>query len=100
LRSGIAFAPLLVAACSTVAAEEPTPPAHDETPGYACKSDGLDTFVGRDGTPEVGKEVLAKSGAKSLRWLKPGMAVTMEFRSERVNIAVDANNKIARVNCG
>ena len=62
MRSGIAFAPLLAAACSTVAAEEPTPPTHGDAPGYECKSDGLDAYV-------------------TLRWVGPsGLVMRPEIR--------------------
>lgn len=99
MRNAIALVAILGAGCTTVAANDP-PPAHGESPGYECKNEGLDAFVGREPTSEVGTEILAKSGAKVLRWLKPGQIVTMEFRSDRVNVHLNANNRIERVTCG
>jgi hypothetical protein len=32
--------------------------------------------------------------------LKPGMAMTMDYREGRVSIEVDEQNKIVRANCG
>ena len=94
----IGLAPLFVAACSTMAAEEPR--AVGETPGYACKSEGLNSFVGREPTSEVGSEILRQSGARTLRWVTPGMRVTMEFREDRVTVWIGTDNRIERVNCG
>ncbi len=98
MRKIIAFAPLLVAACSTMAAENPR--TVGETPGYACKPEGLEAFVGREPTSEVGSEILARSGARTLRWVSPGMRITMEFREDRVTVWIGTDNKIERVNCG
>jgi hypothetical protein len=100
MREWLALLPLSVAACTTMAADEPPPVVHGETPGYQCRSEGLEAFVGRDATAEAGGEILAKSGAKTLRWLMPNQVITMEYHMDRVNVLIGANNKIERVNCG
>lgn len=100
MRKTIALAAILGAGCTTMAADEPQPPVHGETPGYECKSEGLDAFIGREPSTEVGSEILAKSGAKVFRWLVPGQIVTMEFRADRVNAYIGTNNRIERVTCG
>ncbi len=69
-------------------------------PAGECRSEGLDAFVGREPTSEVGSEIIAKSGAKVLRWLVPGQIVTMEFSAQRVNAYIGSNNRIERVTCG
>jgi hypothetical protein len=81
-----------------MAAEDPA--TVGETPGYVCQADGLDALVGREPTSEVGSEILAKSGARNLRWVAPNMRVTMDFREDRVTIWLGTDNKIERVNCG
>ena len=100
MRNAIATAALLVAGCTTVTADPSQPPVPGDASEYACKSDGLEVFVGREPTTELGSEILAKSGAKVLRWLQPGQIITMEFRFDRVNAHIGANNRIERVNCG
>jgi len=97
MRSAIGLLAISVAGCTTMAADKPVA---GETPSYECKSDGPDAFVGRDPTAEIGSEILTKSGAKALRWLRPGQIVTMEFRFDRVNVHLGADNKIVRVTCG
>jgi hypothetical protein len=37
--------------------------------------------------------------AQPVRILRPGMAVTMDYRPDRLNIEIDAQEKIARVHC-
>jgi peptidase inhibitor I78 family protein len=82
-----------IAACSTVPATEPELP-------HTCRQEGLDTFVGRAATAEVGAEILRRSGAKTLRWIPRGAAITMDLRSDRVNIRLDPQNRIESVTCG
>jgi len=94
MRKLLALAPLLAAACTTMANE--TPPISDGQ----CRSEGLDAFVGREPTPEVGSEIIAKSGAKVFRWLVPGQIVTMEFRADRLNIVLDDAGKVSAIRCG
>jgi Peptidase inhibitor I78 family len=98
MRKLVAMPALLLAACSTMAAEEPR--TVGETPGYVCKSAGLDAFAGRAPTSETGSEILRKSGARTLRWVTPGMRVTMEFREDRITVWIGTDGKIERVNCG
>ena len=98
MRKAIALAALLGAGCTTVAAQEP--PVHGQMPGNECRSEGLNAFVGQTATAEIGSDILKKSGAKVLRWLQPGQIVTMEFRFDRVNVMLDAQNKIEAVTCG
>lgn len=100
MRKAIALAAIFGTGCTTMAAEDPQPPVHGETPGYECKGDGLEAFVGREPTSETGSEILARSGAKVLRWLQPGQIVTMEFRADRVSVHLGADNRIERVTCG
>lgn len=97
MRNALVLIAVLGAGCTTVAAQEPV---HGEAPGYECRSEGLNAFVGQMATAELGSEILAKSGAKVLRWLRPGQIVTMEFRFDRVNVKLDAQNKIEAVTCG
>jgi hypothetical protein len=83
-----------------MAAEEPEPPVRGETPGYRCSDEGLDSFVGRQASQEVGSELLRLSGARTLRWLPKGTITTMEYRADRLKVWLAADNKIERVNCG
>ena len=99
LRIAFAAAPLR-AACSTVSPAEPEIPVRGETPGYTCRNEGLARFAGRTATPALVAEMRQSSGAKTVRLVRPGMMVTMEFRGDRLTVWVDAGNRVIRVNCG
>ena len=95
MRKLFLLCPALLAACATAPA--PTPPPGG---GGACRSEGLSAFAGRPATSETGAEILRVSGARVLRWVQPGMMVTMEFREDRVTAWLAAGNRIERVSCG
>ena len=97
MRKAIALAAIFAAGCTTMAAEEPAP-GHPS--GATCNADGLDSFVGQAATQENGAEILRRSGAKTLRWIPHGAAVTMEYRFDRVNVKLDPQNRIEAVTCG
>ena len=89
---------LPLAACAGANGQGPdTPPATAEGP---CKNDGLDRFTGRKASAEVGAELLKASGAKTLRWGGPGMAMTMDFRPDRLTVSYDAQMVITSARCG
>lgn len=95
----IAAAALLpLAACSTMeggAEPAPLPPAEG-----ACNNDAAQSFVGQTASAETGAALLRATGARTLRWVAPGMAVTMDFRPDRLTVSYDAAYKIERVSCG
>ena len=88
---------VMVASCSTAPAQ---PPVRGETPGRTCESAGLERFAGQSATSEVGAEILRVSNAAVLRWVQPGMMVTMEYRADRVTVWLASANRIERVSCG
>ncbi|MGN6269253.1 MAG: I78 family peptidase inhibitor [Sphingomonas sp.] len=68
--------------------------------GAICKADGLADLVGQPATADLGAQALKRAGAKTLRWIQPGTAVTMDFRQDRLDIYLDEKNNISRVSCG
>ncbi|MFL9842156.1 I78 family peptidase inhibitor [Sphingomonas sp. ST-64] len=85
--------PLGLAACMD---ERPAP-----LPGPAtCNADRVQALVGREARPRVIDRAKARSGARTVRVIKPGMAVTMDFRSDRLNLDVDDVNTITAARCG
>src|SRR3712207_907345 len=100
MRNIVFASSILLAACSTMAPAEPEIPMRGETPGYTCSERGLEQFIGQPATPGVGAEILRVSGAKTLRWIPQGGAVTMDLRSDRVNARLDSQNRIESVGCG
>lgn len=91
----IPLAMLAVAGCATASAQTPVAPSPS-----ACSQAPLDTFKGRTATQQVGADMLAASGARVIRWVQPGMMVTMDFREDRITVYLDAANRIERASCG
>lgn len=85
---------MLLAGCAVN--EMPAPVAGND----ACSADKTKVLVGRPATQELGSEALALSGARSIRWIGHGQAVTMDYREDRLNISLDAANTVERVSCG
>ena len=89
-------------ASSSTPAESPAMPSTTTPPMLAedCKAEPAQQFVGKVASAEVAENARIASDSKTVRVIKPGMAVTMDYRGDRLNINVDAANKIASVNCG
>ena len=87
-------------------AQPPSPPAPADPmimpidDGPACNADVLPAYEGKVATTELLEEIKTRSGARHVRVGKPGMAMTMDFRQDRVTIFVDADNRIQTINCG
>lgn len=65
-----------------------------------CHGEGLDPFIGQKASAETGAAMLKASGARTLRWGAPGMAMTMDFRPDRLTVSYDQNMVIERASCG
>lgn len=83
-------------ACSTQAQAPVAAPAR----GGVCDSDGLERFVGRARSEQLGTEIRRQSGASTLRWVPYGTMITMEFNENRVTVHLDRSNRVERVVCG
>jgi hypothetical protein len=92
MRRLLLLSPLLLAACATA-----SPPPRVDQSGGICSKDGLAAFAGRPATPDVGAEIMRVSGARALRWVAPGMMITMEYREDRVTVWLKASPNIERV---
>lgn len=92
------LAPLLLAACAQTTA--PTaPPTTSPAPG-ACQAGPAGFAVGQVATPTLVAEAQRRAGAQRARVLRPGQVVTMEFDAGRLNLDVDAGDRVTRVRCG
>ena len=87
--------PALLAACTSVAAEEPK-----VLGAGSCRNDDLSRFAGQQATQELGAEMLRVSGAKRLQWITPGMMVTMEFRADRLRVQLGPEDTVLSARCG
>jgi hypothetical protein len=85
----------LLAACATT---EPVVAAPAGEGG--CDADAARGVVGEIATADVVERARRAAGAQVARTLKPGQMVTMEYHASRLNIDVDAGNRITNVRCG
>ncbi|KPX15717.1 putative Lipoprotein [Pseudomonas syringae pv. daphniphylli] len=62
---------------------------------------GLGQFaIGKPASIDLLSQVRARTGSQDARILGPDDMVTLEYRSERVNVNTDASGKVTRINCG
>lgn len=80
-------------------AEAEDVPVRGDT-GRKCDASKAQGLVGRAASEALGAEAMRLSGAGKLRWIAPGMAVTMDFREDRLNIKLDERNKVVALTCG
>lgn len=65
-----------------------------------CDATRLQPFVGALATADLGPVILKRSRARTLRWLPPGVMVTMDFRLDRLNVRLDPRNFVTGIDCG
>lgn len=100
----LAILPLtaLAMACAPVAEPgEPAPPT-ERLPGEdnPCVADSAQQFIGQIATKAVGERIVAATGARMFQWVGPGMAVTMDYRPDRVRVSYDEQYNITSIRCG
>ena len=79
-------------ACATMPTPMPSP--------VRCNADRVQALVGREAKPRVVQRAKKRSGARTVRVIRPGQPVTMDFRSDRLNLEVDRDNTIRSARCG
>jgi hypothetical protein len=87
---------MLAGACVSVV---PMPPAPPPVPG-ACDAARAQGLIGRASSAQLGTEALRLTGARSLRWIAPNSAVTMDYREDRLNIETDVQSRVRSIRCG
>jgi len=109
LRLPLVFALLLaLGACATPlsepaaasAAAASTPPPDAEEPAMTCQADKGQKAVGQIADEPLVAQVKADTTSERVRVIQPGMMVTMDYREDRVNLEVDADNRVTVVRCG
>ena len=93
MRKLAALCSIALAACA-VRGEVPL------SAGGKCSAEGLERYAGQAATAENGAAILRESGARTLRWIPHGSAVTMDFSEHRVNAKLDPQSRIEAVTCG
>ncbi|HEY8358698.1 MAG TPA: I78 family peptidase inhibitor [Ramlibacter sp.] len=91
---------LLLGAC--VSSPPPAAPSFPPFPPTAgrCNADAGRFAVGQTYTEPIAEAVRSRSGARIARALRPGQVVTREYAGDRINITLDAADRVASVGCG
>jgi hypothetical protein len=95
--SSLTIAALLAGCAATSPPVGEAPPARDIH--GTCQGEPGQRFVGMKASGELGREMLAATGARLLRWVPPRTAVTMDFNPSRLTVSYDDAMVITRVSC-
>ncbi|MGJ7462033.1 I78 family peptidase inhibitor [Halomonas sp. MA07-2] len=94
---------LMLAGCagmtSPPAHESAPPPPRVETRGE-CGAVQVQDRVGREYSAALGEAIHAESGAAAMRVVRPGEAVTLDYRPDRLNVRLDEGDVITEIGCG
>ncbi|PNQ93821.1 hypothetical protein CCU68_04340 [Pseudomonas gingeri NCPPB 3146 = LMG 5327] len=99
---GALFAMSVLAGCANSgSAPAASAPAGESGNGSGrCEAKGAEFTIGKQVSAELLEQARSRSGAQSARILGPDDMVTLEYRSDRLNLNVDSTGKVERVNCG
>jgi hypothetical protein len=100
MRNLLLLSPLLLGACATQAAAPSEEPPVMGQSGSLCRSGDYSRFNGRTRTAALEAELKRASGAQIIRWVPPGVMVTMDYREDRMTVKLDAQNRILSASCG
>ena len=94
MRARLTFcAVALGALAGCIETAEPSGPAEPPPPSDACGASQHQRLVGQSSA------ILAGGALREARRIGPDMAVTSDYRPERMNIEYDANGIITKISC-
>ncbi|WPN56161.1 I78 family peptidase inhibitor [Pseudomonas sp. P9_31] len=97
---GTLLAATLLAGCSSTSTESVKDPVAADTGHSRCEAKAAEFTLGKKASPELLEQARTRAGAQNARFLKPDDMVTLEYRSDRLNLNTDNNLVVTRVNCG
>ena len=90
-----------LSACATppaANADSSPPPAQESA--MTCHADKGQWAIGKLADEALVARVKADTTSTRVRVIKPDMAVTMDYREDRLNLEVSADNIVTTVRCG
>ncbi|MBJ6979779.1 I78 family peptidase inhibitor [Luteimonas sp. MC1895] len=66
----------------------------------SCDGKAAAAYVGQTLSEQVAGQARQAAGASGVRIIRPGMAVTMDYRAGRLNLEVDDEGRIIKASCG
>jgi hypothetical protein len=97
---GTLLAVAMLSGCSTGTTESADPVTTTDTGHSRCEAKAAEFAIGKQASPELLEQARTRAGAQNARFLQPSDMVTLEYRSDRLNLNTDASRVVIRVNCG
>lgn len=92
-------AAITLSACAT--SGEYVPPAvGSDADAVMCDAAPAQGLIGQKATAQTGAQLMAMTRSRTLRWVPPRTAVTMDFRADRLTVSYDDTMIIERISCG
>ena len=79
---------------------EGSPPATTEPAGDQCGARDLGSYLNQLPTDDTMEQIRATVGQRTIRTIRPGDAVTMDYSPYRLNVELGADGRIKRFRCG
>lgn len=74
---------------------QPAPPRQGH-----CDATAVQDLIGQQRSDPLGTQIRERSGSRILRWITPGMAVTLDYREDRINVKLDDQGRVTELSCG
>lgn len=75
-------------------------PAAHITEEDSCGHDRARPYIGSTASPATLDAVAKAAGHARIRWIRPGEAVTQDYRADRLNVIVGDAGRILTMRCG
>lgn len=88
---------LSMGACAALPVDEATGPPPQ---AGACHADGARSVMGLSPSPEVVERARVGSRSRTVRVIRPGDAITLDYSGDRLNLQVNDRGAITGAYCG
>ncbi|WP_409233823.1 I78 family peptidase inhibitor [Novosphingobium sp. MMS21-SN21R] len=84
------------------AASQNVPPAQtlQRNEAAQCGASAVSRFIGASAASGVRAAIASSVGHDRIRWIKPGVAVTQDYRPDRLNVIVGSSGRVVTMRCG
>lgn len=65
-----------------------------------CDASAAQSLVGQQKSDALGAEAMKRTGTSIIRWIAPGQPVSMDYRTDRLNMEIDTQDKVIHIRCG
>lgn len=90
---GMIATALLVVGCMDDSRPKPMPGPR------VCNAGAVQNYIGSGMSPQLQSRLRSRSNASTVRVVRPGEAMTMDFRRDRLTVDVDARGRISGLRC-